>query len=127
MVLSRLWRTWQSLRQLERKAPEVLRTVAARDAAAQALAAKRAQQSQEAMSALANTMSTRVQHAGVAQEEALRRRADALEKALESVQLDHTVVQERAVTSLLDNWESKLEKGGVPKPSSAKKVDNEKV
>lgn len=122
MVLGRIWQTIQGLRQLEKAAPDVLRAVEMRNAAASELINKRSRQSKEAMEGLANALDARLQHEGAKKLKIMELRQAALEKALDSVQIDPAVVQQRAVNSLLDTWEDKLTAAGVDKNEAASKL-----
>lgn len=115
MVLTKLFNMIQAWRQMERAGPELLKRATANRDRALELAQQRAKEREESMNHLSDVLEKQLDGAEKQTEAALEMRQKAFKIALEKVQVDETAVRNRAVTSLLDNWEQNLAKGDPKK------------
>ena len=118
-TLRRLIETVRGLRALDRVAPEILRARAARDAAVQEMQARKVREADQAMGQLAQGLEATLEELEVRREKTLEAQKQKLNAALDAVvQPDSQLVQQRAVNSVLNTWEEKLQGGGRSAPTA---------
>ena len=112
MVLGRLWQTIQALRQLDRKAPEMLRVAAAREAAQTRILEQTVRERNAISSDFVSSVHDKVEGLSMKKARELEARTKLLEEKLNSVTIDRAAIQAKAVSSVMDNWEQTLMQAG---------------
>jgi hypothetical protein len=110
--LSRLWKTWTSLRTLDTKGPEMLRSAAARDTAAVERMEQQMQERQRVTSELAGKLSAKVEALSAQLDARREARAAQARAQLDQISIDPAAVQANAVHDLMGKWESTLSAAG---------------
>ena len=108
MVLSRILNTIKAWREVERAGPQLIKRASARMERVEQSEAERARRAEETMTGLSTAVSNQMDVAQKQKDELLEAHEQILKKALDRVQIDEASVRQRAVSSLLDNWEEHL-------------------
>ena len=129
-MLTRLWQTVKGLRELNRTAPEILARARAREAE-QVRQVEQAVQARHAISdKLANTLEKTIDGLNREQQAALAKRMQGLQERLGSVQLDSAKIQQKAMSSMVDSFETTLLRSapgasGTPTKSTSRSKDSD--